>query len=288
MADFFWCSDEQWAKIEPLLPTGLRGKRRVDDRRVLSEIVHALKCGGRWTNGRMSMGRARRSTTGLCAGRNAASGRTSSRRSPGSKAFRTGCLSTVAASRCTGARAAQKGGLGQWYRQDFDKRVKITNECIKALKTIWAEPEPEFHGEYISFPQVISNPKPKQNPHPPIIIGSGDGKIDNSRIIRRVAEIADGWISLALTPAQAKAQLAELRAQCEERQRDFSKMDIGIINPAQILDPEHATMPVDHLVAEYEAAGVGRLNFAIGRLASESDFKRRLEWVARATGLVRG
>jgi transposase len=51
MADFFWFSDEQWAKIEPLLPTGTRGKRRVDDRRVLSGIVHALKCGGRWTDG---------------------------------------------------------------------------------------------------------------------------------------------------------------------------------------------------------------------------------------------
>ena len=28
MADFFWFSDAQWGRIEPLLPTGLRGKRR--------------------------------------------------------------------------------------------------------------------------------------------------------------------------------------------------------------------------------------------------------------------
>ncbi|MEG3151557.1 IS5 family transposase [Sphingomonas sp. ZT3P38] len=48
MADFFWFSDAQWGRIEPLLPTGLRGKRRVDDRRVLSGIVHALQSGGRW------------------------------------------------------------------------------------------------------------------------------------------------------------------------------------------------------------------------------------------------
>lgn len=48
MADFFWFSDNQWSRIEPLLPTGLRGARRVDDRRVLSGIVHALQCGGRW------------------------------------------------------------------------------------------------------------------------------------------------------------------------------------------------------------------------------------------------
>jgi len=50
MSDFFWFSDAQWERIEPLLPTGLRGKRRVDDRRVLSGIVHALRCGGRWAD----------------------------------------------------------------------------------------------------------------------------------------------------------------------------------------------------------------------------------------------
>ena len=50
MSDFFWFSDAQWARIEPLLPTDTRGKERVDDRRVLSGIVHALKNGGRWVD----------------------------------------------------------------------------------------------------------------------------------------------------------------------------------------------------------------------------------------------
>ena len=50
MADFFWFSDEQWARIEPLLPTDTRGMARVDDRRVLSGIIHALKNGGRWAD----------------------------------------------------------------------------------------------------------------------------------------------------------------------------------------------------------------------------------------------
>src|SRR3954463_16521906 len=50
MSDFFWFSDAQWARIEPLLPTDVRGMKRVDDRRVLSGIVHALKCGGRWAD----------------------------------------------------------------------------------------------------------------------------------------------------------------------------------------------------------------------------------------------
>src|SRR5437762_12215419 len=44
----FWLSDTEWAKIEPLMPRGRRGAHRVDDRRVISGIVHMLRCGGRW------------------------------------------------------------------------------------------------------------------------------------------------------------------------------------------------------------------------------------------------
>src|ERR1700742_3353473 len=43
-----WLSDEEWARIEPLLPRGRRGARRVDDRRVISGIVHMLRSGARW------------------------------------------------------------------------------------------------------------------------------------------------------------------------------------------------------------------------------------------------
>src|ERR1700694_1125318 len=44
----FWLSDAEWAKLEPLMPRGRRGAHRVDDRRVISGIVHMLRSGGRW------------------------------------------------------------------------------------------------------------------------------------------------------------------------------------------------------------------------------------------------
>jgi transposase len=46
--NLFWLSDEQWAKIEPFLPTDIRGKDDVNDRRVISGILHVLKSGCRW------------------------------------------------------------------------------------------------------------------------------------------------------------------------------------------------------------------------------------------------
>jgi transposase len=47
-SNLFWLSDEQWVRIEPYLPTDVRGKARVDDRRVISGILHVIKSGCRW------------------------------------------------------------------------------------------------------------------------------------------------------------------------------------------------------------------------------------------------
>jgi transposase len=44
----FWLNDVQWAAIEPYLPMVHTGPRRVDDRRVISGVIHRLREGCRW------------------------------------------------------------------------------------------------------------------------------------------------------------------------------------------------------------------------------------------------
>ena len=48
MADNFWLSDEQWAAIAPHLPMVHTGPERMDDRRLISGIIHRLREGCRW------------------------------------------------------------------------------------------------------------------------------------------------------------------------------------------------------------------------------------------------
>ena len=50
MSEVYWLTDEQWSRLAPLLPNDTRGVPRVDDRRVISGIVHVLKSGGRWAD----------------------------------------------------------------------------------------------------------------------------------------------------------------------------------------------------------------------------------------------
>ncbi len=44
----FWLTEEQFARLAPLLPKDTRGVARVDDRRVISGIIHVLRSGCRW------------------------------------------------------------------------------------------------------------------------------------------------------------------------------------------------------------------------------------------------
>ena len=48
MERLYWLSDRDWSRIERLLPRGRRGAHRVDDRRVISGIMHMLNSGARW------------------------------------------------------------------------------------------------------------------------------------------------------------------------------------------------------------------------------------------------
>jgi len=179
----------------------------------------------------------------------------------------------------------------------FDKRLGVMLDYIEAMKVLWTEEEATYQGKYVSFPPIHCNPKPLQRPWPPLLVGSGNDKTDNTAILKRVARMADGWVPSFLTPQQMREQLAELRGYCEEAGRDFSSLDITLIIPAisfgvgplpdwgagayDDLEPQ----PVDRLLAEYEEAGVGRIAIGLPDIEDESAFAL-LEEAARGMGLA--
>jgi len=48
MEDHFWLSNMQFSRIQPLLPNKVRGVPRVDDRRIISGIIHVLSSDCPW------------------------------------------------------------------------------------------------------------------------------------------------------------------------------------------------------------------------------------------------
>ena len=78
---------------------------------------------------------------------------------------------------------------------EFATRFRVMSERAKVMKTLWAEEEPEFHGEFTDFDPVWSYPKPVQKPNPPILIGG-----ESVHTLRRVVDYGTvgcpcpGWI----------------------------------------------------------------------------------------------
>lgn len=84
---------------------------------------------------------------------------------------------------------------------EFSKRWPVLRERVLAMKEIWSEDQPEFHGEYVNFDPIFSYPKPAQVGGPPILIGA------SSRwTYDRIAEYGDGWMPIYQNAKRREAQ----------------------------------------------------------------------------------
>ena len=96
-------------------------------------------------------------------------------------------------------------GIGNGWNQDemenhgtvFATRHKLVRERVEAMKAIWTQSKPEYHGEFVNFDPMMTWPKPVQKPHPPVIVGGA-----YPYAARRAVRYGDGWIPLAGRPGQ--------------------------------------------------------------------------------------
>jgi probable F420-dependent oxidoreductase len=125
-------------------------------------------------------------------------------------------------------------GVGAgWNREEmenhgtpFDRRWKVLEERVKAMKALWTQDEASFHGEFVNFDRVWSYPKPVQQPHPPVILGTF-GSVWGRR---RVAEFGDGWIPIDLFHGDLKADIADLHRRLVENGRSPDSVPISMFD----------------------------------------------------------
>ena len=149
---------------------------------------------------------------------------------------------------------------------DFDHRWTQAREYVLAMKEIWTKEEAEFHGKYVDFPPVICNPKPAQDPHPPVLLG-GNAK----NVLKRVVKWGDGWLPIRLSPediVKAKKNILEL---CDVEGRDPSTIQITM----------HSLPPDKELLSRFEEIGVDRVLVGVASDTQEEIFKE-LELIAES------
>ncbi|MDQ6876001.1 MAG: TIGR03619 family F420-dependent LLM class oxidoreductase [Actinomycetota bacterium] len=127
-------------------------------------------------------------------------------------------------------------GLG-WAREEFqatgvpyERRGSRAEEFVDCLKSIWTEPEVEFAGEFYEVPRCRVEPKPVQQPHPPLLLGGGA-----DRALRRAGRIADGWISSSRADlATIGVSIEVVRAAARDAGRDAGALRFVVRGVVQV------------------------------------------------------
>lgn len=72
---------------------------------------------------------------------------------------------------------------------DFADSVDALTEALTVIRRLWTEIEPfDFAGDHVQLVGAFGNPKPIQQPHPPILIGGR-----SARLLRVAAQHAQLW-----------------------------------------------------------------------------------------------
>lgn len=132
-------------------------------------------------------------------------------------------------------------------------------ESIEAMKVIWNEDEPEYHGKVIDFDPIWQWPKPVQKPNPPVLVG-GNGP----RTLKRVVRYGDEWMPIygRGNIESITGRIPELQALAKEAGRD----------PIPVTTFGGPTDPAE--LERLEAAGVHRVCFVLPSVDTEEALSR--------------
>jgi F420-dependent oxidoreductase-like protein len=92
-------------------------------------------------------------------------------------------------------------GIGAgWYENeyrgygfDFPKpkdRIGMLRESVEIVRSMWTESETTYNGRYYKLSRANCDPKPLQQPHPPIWIGGGGEQL-TLRVVARYADYSN-------------------------------------------------------------------------------------------------
>lgn len=132
----------------------------------------------------------------------------------------------------------------------FERRGRRFDEYIEAMRSAWRDDLATYHGEFISFDDVVLSPKPLTPHGPPLLVGG-----NSAPAIRRAATLGDGWYGW-WTDNDIGEQFATARVELESAGRgddpDF-RVKVGVpfdgaLDTFQSRLDQARTLGVDELV----------------------------------------
>jgi alkanesulfonate monooxygenase SsuD/methylene tetrahydromethanopterin reductase-like flavin-dependent oxidoreductase (luciferase family) len=138
--------------------------------------------------------------------------------------------------------------------------VSRFTESLQLMKALWTESRVTFNGRFWQLDDAAMEPKPVQQPHPPIWIGASGEK----RMMPIAARYADVWHSYG--PPEYMAQKSErLSEMAEAAGRDpgairrASSLSLDDVDEAVRLIDEWEKVGFDYLVCGWPGDGHARI-----------------------------
>ena len=155
-------------------------------------------------------------------------------------------------------RVALGVGIG-WLEEEFtaigipwERRAQRTRECIAAMRKLWGDELSSYQGEFVSFKDVRSYPKPVQGARLPIIFGG-----ESTPALRRVADYGTGWFGFNLLPDEASAKIAKLDQLVRANNRKLSDIELIVSPSGKQITPDDLKRYRDAGVSEVVVTTIG-------------------------------
>jgi probable F420-dependent oxidoreductase len=139
----------------------------------------------------------------------------------------------------SGGRALLGVGIG-WLEEEFqaigvpwERRAQRTREYIDSMRRLWGEEVSSYHGEFVKFDGVRSNPKPVNGAKLPVFFGGETGPA-----LRRVAEYGDGWCGFNLMPEEAEAKIKRIEDLLKANGRKRSDVELAVSPYTKPIKPD--------------------------------------------------
>jgi alkanesulfonate monooxygenase SsuD/methylene tetrahydromethanopterin reductase-like flavin-dependent oxidoreductase (luciferase family) len=111
-------------------------------------------------------------------------------------------------------------------------RIERLSEALEVIRRLWTQEKANYQGKHYTLKNAVCEPKPLQQPHPPIIVG-GSSELLTRKVTAPYADRFD-WGFLPSVEAY-KRKLAVLENQCRAIGRNFSEIEKSCWPGGQVL-----------------------------------------------------
>ena len=159
------------------------------------------------------------------------------------------------------------------WNDAIDERVEMLVEATELMLELWTADVPvTFEGAHYSTQEALCNPKPIQQPHPPIWFGEV-----NPNTLDACARYGQGWNTTPVSLTELRRRIGLLREACDRKNRDFDELELSLETQLLVAPDLDAIRARLRDLAELAEAAAdeqrGQVQGFVSSYATDEDFK---------------